>query len=154
MTNTMRTQDLGRLNKEKYYINSVLSGAATNLFFNLLLIPKLGAMGAVIGTLLAELVSCLVQFFVIVKDFKLGTCLRNCSLYFLAGIIMFFAVRTVSTIHVTLLLKLVIEVVVGAIIFVILSGLIIYKSKSRIYQELFAGIFRRIPFLGRLLIKD
>ena len=147
ITNTIRTQYLVPLSKEKYYINSVLSGAVTNLFFNLLLIPKLGAMGAVLGTLLAELVSCLVQFFVIVKDFNLGICLRNCGLYLLTGIIMFFAVRAVSMIHVTLLLKLAIEIIVGALIFVILSGLIIYKTKSQIYQEIFAGIIRRIPFL-------
>lgn len=153
ITNTIRTQYLVPLKKEKYYINSVLSGAFTNLFFNLILIPKLGAMGAVLGTLLAELVSCLVQFFVIVKDFNLGIFLRNCGLYFLAGIIMFFAVRAVSMIHVTLLLKLAIEIIVGALIFVILSGLIIYKTKSQIYQEIFAGIIRRIPFLGCFINK-
>lgn len=149
ITNTVRTQYLVPLNKEKYYINSVLSGAVTNLFFNLILIPKLGAMGAVLGTLLAELLSCLVQFIVIVKDFKLGICLRNCSLYFLAGIIMFFTVRAVSMIHVTLPFKLTIEIISGALIFIILSGFIIYKTKSQIYQEIFAGIFRRIPFLRR-----
>ena len=153
LTNTVRTQYLIPLNKEKYYTNSVLSGAVTNLVFNLLLIPKFGAMGAVLGTLLAELVSCLVQFLVIVKDFKLGTCLRNCGLYFIAGIIMFFTVRTVSMIHVTLLLKLAIEIIVGALIFIIFSGLIIYKTKSQIYQELFAGIIRRIPFIRRFTDK-
>ena len=153
ITNTIRTQYLVPLSKEKYYMNSVLSGAVTNLFFNLLLIPKLGAMGAVLGTLLAELVSCLVQFLVIIKDFNLCIFLRNCGLYFLAGIIMFFVVRAVSMIHVTLLLKLTIEIIVGTLIFVILSGLIIYKTKSQIYQEIFAGMIRRIPFLGRFINK-
>lgn len=153
ITNTIRTQYLVPLSKEKYYINSVLSGAVTNLLFNLLLIPKLGALGAVLGTLLAEFVSCLVQFLVIAKDFKLGICLRNCGLYFLAGVIMFFAVRAVSTIHVTLLLKLVIEIVAGALIFVVLSGLIIYKTNSRIYQEILVGIIGRIPFLRRFTDK-
>ena len=43
-------------------LRSVLSGAAVNLLANFLLIPRLGAMGAVIGTLMAELSVPTVQY--------------------------------------------------------------------------------------------
>lgn len=143
-TNTIRTQYLVPLKKEQYYINSVICGAATNLVLNLMLIPRLGAMGAVIGTLLAEFVACLVQFFVLIKNFDLRNCIKNCLFYSCAGIVMFFVVRVLSIIDLIIPFKLLMEVLVGGIVFITLTGIIIYRTKSQIYKEVFATYFDRI----------
>lgn len=144
LTNTIRTQYLVPLKKEKYYINSVLSGAATNLVFNFVLIPRLGAMGAVLGTIFAELVACLIQFCVIAKEFYFRKYIQNCMLYILSGIIMFFVVRILSMFQLGLMFKLILEITVGVIVYVGLTGFWVYITKSQIYDEIFSGFIRQI----------
>lgn len=53
------------LKKQKIYTISILAGASINVVCNLLLIPNLGALGACIGTVLAELTVTLIQFFAV-----------------------------------------------------------------------------------------
>lgn len=148
-TSTIRTQYLVPLKLEKQYINSVLAGAVTNLVFNLLLIPKMGAMGAVIGTLVAELVACLWQFRAITGSIKVHKCIINSILYLASGLIMFFIIRAVAVINCNILIKLVIEIVVGGSAYLLLSLIIITKTKSKIYDEIFAGFLSRFPFQRR-----
>ena len=58
----VRMQYLIPNQKEKIFIESVFWGAGINLIVNLLLIVRLGALGAAIGTMAAELVSCFWQY--------------------------------------------------------------------------------------------
>lgn len=143
-TNTLRTQYLVPLQMEKYYIGSVLSGAVTNLIFNLALIPKLGALGAVLGTLIAEFVACVVQFIIVRKDFDFKNCFKNCFAYLCAGVLMFISVRCVSSISVNIILKLLIEIATGGIVFILVAGLFIYKSRSKVFEEIFSGLVKKI----------
>ncbi len=59
--NVIRTQWILPHGRDAILIQSVCAGAAVNLMANSLLIPRLGAMGAVIGTLMAELAVPVVQ---------------------------------------------------------------------------------------------
>lgn len=52
--NVIRTQWILPQNRDTIFVRSVTCGAAVNLAVNALLIPQMGAMGAVVGTLLAE----------------------------------------------------------------------------------------------------
>ena len=53
--NIIRTQFLIPSEKDKEYLSSVIGGAVVNLIANTLLISKIGAIGATIGTILAEI---------------------------------------------------------------------------------------------------
>lgn len=59
--NVFGTQFLLATGKSKEYTISVVLGAITNVIINIILIPRMGAIGAVIGTILAELVIAIVQ---------------------------------------------------------------------------------------------
>ncbi|WP_230690450.1 lipopolysaccharide biosynthesis protein, partial [Streptococcus pneumoniae] len=59
--NVIRTQFLIPRSFDKEYTVSLLYGAVVNILINILLIPKMGAMGAVIGIIVAELVLCCYQ---------------------------------------------------------------------------------------------
>ena len=59
--NVLRTQYLIPRHRDKVFQTSVIIGAGVNLIANFLLIPYLNAMGAVIGTILAEGSVCIVQ---------------------------------------------------------------------------------------------
>ena len=59
--NVIRTQYLIPNHRDRSYILSVLLGAVVNLIINALLIPRMAAMGAVIGTVCAEAAVCICQ---------------------------------------------------------------------------------------------
>lgn len=68
LTNIMGIQILVPLNKEKTVLFSVLAGSIIDLFINLLLIPGYSAVGAALGTLIAEIVVFIWQFIVLKED--------------------------------------------------------------------------------------
>lgn len=65
MTNVLGIQILVPLGKEEYVLYSEIAGALVNLAANALLIPRLAASGAAIGTLVAETVVFAVQIYVL-----------------------------------------------------------------------------------------
>ena len=62
ITNILGIQILIPLGREKMVLYSEIAGAVTDLTLNLILIPKLAAAGAAIGTLAAETVVLIVQY--------------------------------------------------------------------------------------------
>ena len=62
LTNIMGIQILVPLGREKIVLYSEIAGAIVDLFINILLIPRMAATGAAIGTLIAELAVWIVQF--------------------------------------------------------------------------------------------
>lgn len=63
LTNVLGIQILVPLGKENTVLYSEIAGAITNLILNYILIPRFASSGAAIGTLVAEFVVFLVQFF-------------------------------------------------------------------------------------------
>jgi len=70
LTNIMGMQMIIPLGKEKIMLIAQVGGAVFDFILNLLLIPKLGAGGAAIGTLVAEFVVWLVEYCAIRKIVK------------------------------------------------------------------------------------
>ena len=65
MTNILGIQIMIPMGKEKQVLYSEIAGAIVDLIINILLIPKFGSAGAAFGTLVAELVVFIYQFFAI-----------------------------------------------------------------------------------------
>lgn len=116
---TIRNVYLVPNHKDKYYIQSVVAGAIINTIINYLLIPRLNAMGAVIGTLVAEAVACVWQYYAVRRELHYGKTLIQIIPYLMIGCVMFGAVRFVANeIHFTsLFLSIVLEIIIGALIF-------------------------------------
>lgn len=70
MTNIMGIQMLIPLGREKYVLYSEIAGAAADLAINALLIPSMASTGAAIGTLVAEMLVWMVQYFVLRDEYK------------------------------------------------------------------------------------
>ena len=68
LSNITGIQILIPMGKEKYVLYSEIAGATVNLIINGILIPRLGAFGAAIGTVSAELVALMYQMWVLRKD--------------------------------------------------------------------------------------
>ena len=89
LSNVTGTQYLLPTKRQKEYTISVICGATINFIMNSLLIWKLGALGASIGTVIAEITVTGVQIYFTRKDFKWKEILELSFKYFMLGIIMF-----------------------------------------------------------------
>ena len=94
--NVIRTQFLIPYKKDKIYVWSVILGAILNFVGNLILIPHIGAMGAAISTVVAELSVALTQSMSIKSQLPLWIMLKNSFLYILLGLSMVFVIGLVN----------------------------------------------------------
>ena len=123
---------------------SVIVGAVVNLIVNMLLIPKLGALGAVIGTLVAELVACLWQYKSVIPKINCTKAIIIGITYFIIGVVMYVAVRFIADhLNLTLLPKLVIEVIAGAFIYGLMCIIYWVLSKNRDELRLIKSFMKR-----------
>lgn len=91
--NVIRTQWILPHGRDKLLILSVCTGAAVNLLGNSLLIPRLGAMGAVIGTLMAETAVPVVQYLRLRRELEWKPYLISLGRYGALGGVMLVLVR-------------------------------------------------------------
>ena len=70
LTNIMGIQVLVPTGREKAVLYSEIAGAAVDAILNILLIPKFAAAGAAAGTLTAEIVVLIVQYYVLRKEVR------------------------------------------------------------------------------------
>ena len=91
--NVIRTQWILPHGRDKLLILSVCTGAAVNLLGNSLLIPRLGAMGAVIGTLMAETAVPVVQYLRLRRELEWKPYLISLVRYGALGGVMLVLVR-------------------------------------------------------------
>ncbi len=96
--NVVRTQWILPRGNDKLVLKAVSTGAVVNLIVNGLLIPNMGAMGAVIGTLFAEFSVPLVQFIFLRKELPYRRFLRYAATYGVIGLVMLVCVRLLGTV--------------------------------------------------------
>lgn len=113
MSQTSRMQFLIPQHREKIFVESVVAGAIVNFIVNIILIPKNGALGAVIGTVVAELVACVWQYVKMFSMINYIKTLYKSSVYIVFGIVMFFVVRGIAIINMPTSYSLCFEVLIG-----------------------------------------
>lgn len=124
----IRTQYLIPYCKDRIYVISVSLGAVVNLIINTLLIPKLGAVGATIGTVAAEFVVMFYQTVQVRKELVFGKNLIKGIQFLGIGVIMYVVVQALQHLAVPMILVLVVQVVIGAAIYITGSMLFNYKE--------------------------
>lgn len=135
--NVIRMQYLIPNGMDRAYIISVILGAVSNLIANSLLISIYGALGAALGTVIAEGIVCIAQCFAVRKRISLQKYL-NCIVPFgVAGLIMAAAVRVIDHVAIVTIPWLLIEIFVGSIVYCSLSLLYLYYTRNEL---LMAGI--------------
>ena len=94
---------------------------------NSCLIWKFGALGASIGTVIAEFTVTFVQLIFVRKEFDIKGILKLSIKYIISSIIMFIACKLVGLIQVSDLISIVLQVGVGVIIYILM--LLVVKDK-------------------------
>lgn len=87
--NVIRTQYLLPHQMDIPYVISAFLGAFVNIILNFCLIPQYGALGAAVGTLIAEMVVCLYQSRQVKKYLPLKMYIIKSSVFVISGVIMF-----------------------------------------------------------------
>ena len=105
LSNVTGVQYLLPTKQQRKYIISVIIGSLINITLNLILIPKYNALGASIGTIVAELIVTGVQIFFTRNDFNYKNILKCSPRYIIASLISvvpaiyisnFFTTKTIS----------------------------------------------------------
>ena len=94
--NVVRTQCLLPNKRDKEYCISVILGAIVNLIINILLIQKYGAIGAAIGTTIAELFVCLIQSFQTRKEMEFIKYIIDSIPFAISAFIMFLVICSIT----------------------------------------------------------
>lgn len=125
------TQYLLPTNHNREFTISVTIGAIVNLFLNIPLIIVWGAFGAAISTVVSEASVTLYQIYVIHKQISLRVLFSDLWKYTMAGVIMFIVVYSLNIYLVFNFLTLIIEVLVGVIIYM----LCIFITRPKILKQ-------------------
>lgn len=125
LTNVIGRQYLLPALRDKEYTYSLFLGAVVNVVVNLVLVGKIGALGAAIATLLAEIVILLYQGWRCRSDLAVLHYLWAARPFIVAGGVMFLGVRVFADIGRRVSLAdwvlLVLEIVIGGALFLVLG---------------------------------
>ena len=135
--NVIRTQYLIPNEKDKIYIISVFLGAIVNFIVNIILIPQFKAMGAVIGTIMAEATVMLYQTYRVRKELNIKRYVKLFFKYLYKGIIMYVILLMISLVIKEKVTLIILQVILGCIIYCLLN-----------YKYIMQNI-ENIPFLNK-----
>lgn len=142
--NVIRTQYLLPNERDKEFIISLFAGAVVNLIINGLLISRLGAMGAVIGTVAAEGTVCIFQTFTVRKRLECKKYFRDAVFYIFAGLVMYAEVYTMGTKLGTSITTLILQIISGGVLYILLCLIYMLIDKQNcIHQYYLSKILKR-----------
>jgi len=102
-------------------------------------------MGAAIATVLAELVACVMQFYSLRgRELGIANMLKKTAIYLIVGLLMIFIVRVAALLPVRNIIKIAIEIFVGAAFFGGVCLLYWIKTNNRFYEILCKPIIQKI----------
>ncbi|MFD1411457.1 flippase [Lapidilactobacillus gannanensis] len=126
-------------NHNKEYTISVIAGAVANLLLNVPLIMYWGAVGAAISTIISELVVTTIQLHFVNREYKVSKLFKGIYRYLLSGVVMFGIVYVLSSRWALSVKHLIIEVVLGAVIY---FGLLLIMKTPILYEIIHRGLDR------------
>jgi O-antigen/teichoic acid export membrane protein len=146
-TNVLGIQYLLPRHHDRAFTFTLIAGAAINIPANVLLIPHFGALGTAIATVLTELAVLIAQCLVVHRELPLHSYLKGAVPFVIIGTAMFGVVRGVAFLAVDRVGNmgaLVLEIVSGAVFFVITSILWLSLTKNQYFFETFPKLAQRI----------
>ena len=140
LSNVTGTQYLLPTKRQKEYTLSVVFGAIVNFIMNSLLIPKYGAIGASIGTVIAEITVTGVQIYYTRKDFNFMKLIKLSKNYILASIVMFVCCFIVSLAVKSNVASLLVQIIVGILSYFIVLKIMHDKFLEKMLNKLTAKL--------------
>ena len=118
--NVVRMQILIPQGKDRAYVISCFSGAIINLLLNGILIPKFHAVGATIGTIVAEFTVMLVQLISVKAELYVKNIIKSIINFWVNGLIMFIIAMSLNNIDCSRFWIMIYQIVFGGLIYSLL----------------------------------
>ena len=145
LNNVTGMQYLIPVGKQKEFTYSVILGALINFIGNTFLIPKLGSIGAIIFSVVAETTILIAQMVMIRSEIKIKDIFHNSKHCFFAGIIMFSGVFPLSLFLESNIVNTIVVVAIGVTIYCLI--MVIFKD------ELFIQTIRKMLNISKKILK-
>lgn len=123
-SNVIRTQYLIPMGRDQDYIKSVILGAIINFTINFILIRKYGALGAAVGTIVAEFVVMSYQTYVVKSELDIMTYIKDSKLFIFSGTAMFVIIKFSNVFITNTIFGLLLQILLGIITYPILTVLL------------------------------
>lgn len=139
MSNVTGTQYMVPTGMHKMYSRSVIYAAIINFSINFVLIPKYGAFGAIVGTLVSELCVTVIQYVSVKKTLSITIFNKSSLSYIVGGILMYIVVVFIGNIMSANVISNVIQVICGVFVYflvlVITKEDIVYRVIKRVMKR-------------------
>ncbi|WP_276861679.1 flippase [Anaerococcus tetradius] len=132
--NVIRTQYLLPIGDDKTYVISSIIGAIINLIINYILIPKLGSIGAAIGTLVSEASVCFYQTINTKHVLPIKGYITD-SIVFLVGGIVMFCLLIKLNFDIAIQLLMISKVIIGVFVYIILVLILLLLFNKKILNR-------------------
>lgn len=140
LSNVTGTQYLLPTKRQKEYTISVVCGAIINFIMNACLIWKFGAIGASIGTVIAEFTVTAIQMYFVRKDFNLKEVFKLSKNYLISSIVMFIVCLFIGRFINNNLISTIVQVTIGGLTYgiclLILKDSFIFEVLDRIKNKI------------------
>lgn len=129
--NVIRTQYLIPKERDRVYVSSVIAGAIVNITINFCLIPSMGAVGAAIGTLCAEMTVCVMQSGMVYKEIPIKQCIVRGIPFILAGLIMYCVVLPMHFVFLPTILDISLQIIFGTLCYLLVVGILCFLFQKK-----------------------
>jgi O-antigen/teichoic acid export membrane protein len=133
--NVLTSQYLLPEKRDKIFTASTIVGAVINVIANIILIPHFGATGAVISTIFAETLRCLIVVIAAKNALPVGVYLKNTLFFFAAGAAMYLLVYYIGIITNLFGVTILIQVITGAGFYLGISAVYLHVTKDAFFRE-------------------
>lgn len=134
--NVIRTQYLIPMGKDSVYVISTLLGSIVNLILNIIFIKNYGAIGACIGTIVAEFTIVIYQTVFVFKDLDFNSYLKDFFIIFLKSVVTMLFICIVGKFINNMYLRIIFQLFIALLLFLVLN-------KKFIINEFFGLSFKR-----------
>lgn len=148
LNNVFGIQYLIPTDKENIFTLSVFIGAVINFTLNILTIPRYGAMGAAVSTVIAETVILIFQMIYLRKTFSISKTLKSMLKFCISSIVMFVVVKFTANYLESSMLNTILLVCIGIIAY--FAMLLILREKF--LTDIIWKVLVRMPFYQQLCI--
>lgn len=135
ISNVLGRQYLIPTFKDKQFTMSVFIGSVVNIVVVLAALPRMGAMGAAVATVIAELSVLATQVFLVRDEVPVGKFILNSFPFFLFGVVMAITVRTASKLFYSLwgmsAIMLAMEILLGVLVYGSLTILWTFVTRNQ-----------------------
>lgn len=130
--NVIRTQYIIPNKLDRIHVISTSLGAVVNFSINLILIKKMGAIGATIGTICAEISVALYVTYKVRKNIKVKQYFIQSIPFLFSGLVMLVIIKLIDKLEYNNIFIIIFEIIIGASVYLVLNLIYIIKSKSEI----------------------